>query len=155
MLDALVVLGCRPTPPDGGALGRRARAASAAFARGAARRVLASGGRRWRGRAESEYLAALLMELGVPKAAVECEYWSMSTAENAHFVAGLLLARGEHRVGVVTCAWHLERALACFAATGLSAVGIAAPDTARGLLRRANERVSLPFDRWLTWGRWS
>jgi uncharacterized SAM-binding protein YcdF (DUF218 family) len=78
----------------------------------------------------------------------------MSTAENAHFVADLLLPRGERRVGVVTCAWHLPRATACFVAAGLIATGIAAaPERGPGVVRRFRERLSLPLDRWLTWGK--
>ncbi|HEX9619797.1 MAG TPA: YdcF family protein [Polyangiaceae bacterium] len=153
-LDALVVLGCRPAPSDGGALGRRARAAAAAFERGAAPRIVTSGGRRWSGLAESEHLATLLTEHGVPRAAIECEHWSMSTAENAHFVAEALLSRGERRVGVVTCSWHLQRALACFTRVGFSVQGIPALGPERGPLCRLGERLSLPLDCWLTWGRW-
>jgi uncharacterized SAM-binding protein YcdF (DUF218 family) len=137
---------------------RRALAAARAYHRGAARVVIASGGRRWYGVSEAETLARELVLLSVPTSAVLLELASLSTCENARAVRDLCAPRGLSRVGVVTCDWHLPRALACFRAAGFEATGFAAPSPRPALLRRAQrrvrERVSFVLDRWATWG-WS
>ncbi len=160
MLDALVVLGCRMLP--GGeaspAARRRALAAARAYHAGEARLVVASGGRRWFGSAEALVLARELELLSVPREAVLLELQSLSTCENARHSAGLLRARGLRKVGVVTCDWHLPRALASFRAAELEPVGIPAPSPERPILERSwrklREPVSYLVDRFATWG-WS
>jgi uncharacterized SAM-binding protein YcdF (DUF218 family) len=128
VLDVVVVLGCRVY--EGGqpsaAARRRAREAARTFHRTFAKAVVASGGRRWEGVAEADALALLLVEYGVPKKAIVRELCSLSTIENAAYSAELLQAAELSRVGVVTCDWHLDRALACFEAVGVQARGFPA-----------------------------
>src|SRR5262249_30489336 len=114
--DAIVVLGCRPGESDRSeaALTRRAERAARAFHEHRARAVIASGGRRWRGISEAELLAERLTAFGVPREAVVRELCSLSTLENAWYSAELLRAGSFTRPAVVTCDWHLPRALACF-----------------------------------------
>lgn len=59
-------------------------------------------------------------ELGVRVAL--CEDRSLTTAENARFSAELLRAAGHDKVLLVTHAWHLPRATACFARQGIDTV---------------------------------
>lgn len=158
VLDALVLLGCRilrngePAPAGQ----RRVREAARAFHRGAAPLVIVSGGRRWDGRSEAETLAAELERLGVPRSAILLELRSLSTAENARYVAELLAERSARRVGVVTCDWHAPRAISSFRAAGVSAEAIPAASPREGIggraRRAARERLSSVIDRWATWG---
>jgi uncharacterized SAM-binding protein YcdF (DUF218 family) len=121
-LDAIVVLGCRIEPsgrPCSAAM-RRADRAARAWREGLAPLVVVSGGRRWHGVAEADALTRYLAETcGVPQAAILGEYRSLSTRENAWCVAQLLRRRAAHGVGVVTCDWHIRRALTAFRAAGL------------------------------------
>lgn len=140
--DAIVVLGCRalPTGRPGAALARRAEAAARAYHEGRAPLVVASGGRRWAGHAEARVIARALAEHGVPRSAVREELWSLSTHENA--IASAAVVRGaagreRPRVLVVTCAWHVGRAVSDFEAVGVEAVAVGAPGPAAGLLARA------------------
>ena len=142
--DALVLLGCpvRGTPLSGAALRRVERAASA-YRDGLSPSVVVSGGRSWNGVVEADALAAALAERGVPREALLLERESRTTHENAVKTARLLLAHGKRHVGVVTCDWHLRRALYCFRRAGLDAVGIGAPSPplspSRRLLRTLRE----------------
>lgn len=149
--DALVLLGCRigPGALPGGAAARRARAAARAWHERVAPIVIVSGGRRWAGVAESEALAAELERLGVAPAALVTELCSLSTHENARYSAEILQRRGARRAAIVTCDWHLPRALACFRALGVEAVGIAAPSPPTTLAVRARRAVSEWLGRWL------
>ena len=157
-LPSLVLLGCRlgrrgtlSRPAE-----RRAARAAEAFRTGLSPHVLACGGKAWFGVREADALAAFLVEAGVPEAAVERELWSRSTRENAHFAAKLLLPRGLRRVGLVTCDWHMARALRCFEAAGFEplAVPAFAPGLRgfRAVLQVARERVSFAVDSALTHG---
>jgi len=143
--DALVLLGCpvRGTPLSGAALRRVERAASA-YHDGLSSSVVVSGGRRWNGVVEADALGAALAERGVPRAALLLERESRTTHENAVRTARLLLAQGKRHVGVVTCDWHLGRALYCFSRAGLEPVGIGAVSPPippfRALLRALRER---------------
>lgn len=153
-MDALVVLGCRVVTRGArgleGAAGRRARAAADAFHDGLAPLVVASGGRVWDGLLEADALAAALEDAGVPAAAIVRERCSFSTLENARFTARLLTRRGARSVGVVTCAWHLPRALRAFRAQGVACDGVPAhvPDDA-GRARRAYWGVREAIASWL------
>jgi cyclophilin family peptidyl-prolyl cis-trans isomerase/uncharacterized SAM-binding protein YcdF (DUF218 family) len=130
---ALVVLGCRVSL-DGegrlqGALLRRVEAAAMEYARrgeGVAV-VVASGGRRWSGVVEADAMARELARLGVPPEVIVRERCSLSTRDNARFATAALERRGITRATVVTCAWHLPRAVALFARHGVEADGVAAP----------------------------
>jgi cyclophilin family peptidyl-prolyl cis-trans isomerase len=99
---------------------------------------------------EADAMAAALQRAGVPPECIVKERLSLSTRENARFAAAALAKRGVGRVAVavVTCAWHLPRALVLFRKQGLSVEGIGAADAPAPVRRRAwrwgRERV-------LTW----
>lgn len=152
-LDALVVLGCRVR--SGGALSpaaaRRVRRAAELFHAGVAARVVASGGKLWDGVPEAECFARELERLGVPRSAVLCELWSESTIENARYVAKLTRRSALTRLGVVTCDWHMARALIAFRRHDLEVTPFPAPAPGRSWMLRAlragSERVHRAFDR--------
>jgi uncharacterized SAM-binding protein YcdF (DUF218 family) len=160
-LDAIVVLGCR-VRPDGrliGASARRAAAAAAAWHATTAPLVIASGGKRWGEALEAEALAQELAVLGVDPAAIALESRSRNTLENARCCARILRARGARAVALVTCGWHMPRALFCFRALGIDPVPlpVSSPPAAPSLrIRRAIgeraslwlSRVALVGDRW-------
>ncbi len=159
-LDALVLLGCqiepggRPSPAGR----RRARTLADAFFEGRAPRSVVAGGRRWHGVAEAESLMRELEMLGVPEDTLLPELRSLSTCENARNTREVLAPFRARRVGVVTCDWHMPRALASFRAAGFEAFAIPARSPARSALvrtrRAVRERISFPLDRFATWG-WS
>jgi len=107
--------------------------------------VVASGGRRWHGVVEADAMRSELVRAGVPAEAIVRERCSLSTRENARFSAALLGRRGIQRVTVVTCDWHLPRALAAFRRAGLEVEGFAAPSVTvpwrRRVVRWGRERV--------------
>jgi uncharacterized SAM-binding protein YcdF (DUF218 family) len=98
-----------------------ATGASAFFA-GVAPRIVVSGGRRWGAQVEARTLRAALVRAGVPEAAVIEELCSLSTHENAVCSAALLGRLGARRAAVVTCPWHMARALQCFRGAGVDAI---------------------------------
>ena len=130
--DAIVVLGCRVPQEAEGALRRRANTAARVFHDSGARCVIASGGRRWHGVPEASALRDLLVESGVPAARVVRELWSLSTIENACYTTELLRAASLRRIALVTCDWHMRRALACFAACGVEPSPVASPSPPEG-----------------------
>ncbi|HEX5101798.1 MAG TPA: YdcF family protein [Polyangiaceae bacterium] len=135
-LDALVLLGCRVREPLVGAPLRRVERAASAHREGMAPLVVVSGGRSWNGVVEADVLGGALIERGVPAESLVYERRSRTTHENAVRTAELLLARGAKRVGVVTCDWHLPRALYCFRRAGFEAIGIEARSPPLPLPRR-------------------
>ncbi len=157
-LGALVVLGCRVAAdgnPGPAALRRLLRAAAAYDEHPLP--VLLSGGRAWAGTVEAvAFRAWLVARGGVPVAATWVECCSLSTAENARFSASILAELGVRRVGVVTCDWHLARALRAFARAGVEASPLPAAsprtDFPRRWARALRERAAGPLDTWCTWG---
>jgi uncharacterized SAM-binding protein YcdF (DUF218 family) len=137
--DAIVVLGCRIAPSgrlapaeggtlapaEGSTLGapaaRRAATGASAFFAGIASRIVVSGGRRWGSQSEARALRRALLLAGVPAAAVVEELCSLSTYENAVFSAAVMARMGARRAAVVTCPWHMARALGSFRAAGVDA----------------------------------
>lgn len=150
--DALVLLGCRVTSGElPGPARRRVEAAVAAFAAGLAPRVAVTGGKRWGATIEAEELARALRAAGVPSDAILCERAATNTFENARFTAKLLAPLGLTRVGLVTCDWHLPRALWNFRRAGLTADPLPAPSPEVALgeraLRTLGERAAFLHDR--------
>ena len=151
--DALVVLGCRIAPsgrPSPAAL-RRATAAAAAYRDGVARTIVVSGGRRWGAQIEARALRARICAEGVPPSAVVEELCSLSTYENALFSAAILRRLGATTAAIVTCPWHMARALTNFRAAGVCVIPVPAgpPPTSirRRLYLQAHEMVCTWLDR--------
>lgn len=156
VLRAVVVLGCRVVL-DGegrlvGALGRRVATAAALYGRRADEDtvVVASGGRSWAGLVEADAMARELTRLGVPERAVVRERCSLSTVDNARFGVAALARRGIDAGAVVTCAWHLPRAVVLFEGQGLRVEGVAA---AAGEARLASRIWRWGRERVLTWAQ--
>jgi len=155
---SLVLLGCRVLGPAALSAPARRRALRAAEAlnSGQTRHILACGGKAWDGVRESDALCAFLLECGVPEAALERESSSHSTRQNAHYAAELLLPRGVRSVWLVTCDWHMPRAVRCFEGAGFQAQPLPAlsPPIALGatFVRGARERVCLTLDALATRG---
>ena len=149
--DAIVVLGCRiapsgrPAPPAA----RRAATAASAFLAGVAPIVVVSGGRRWGPNIEARAMGGALLRAGVPADALVEELCSLSTFENAIFSAAVLRCLGARRAAIVTCPWHMPRALANFREAGVDALPFptAAVETPLGhrIYLEAHEHVC----RWL------
>lgn len=151
--DAIVVLGCR-VGGDGAlspAAARRVKGAATLFEAGSAPIVVPSGGKRWAGAVEALAFAARLEAWGVPRDAVYPELSSLTTTENALYAAALVsrLVGTRPRLIVVTCSWHLPRALESFRRFGLHAEGFGV-DPPAGLaaawLRSARELASRGLD---------
>ena len=146
------MLGCRVGP---GVLSppaaRRAAGAAEAYRAGLASRIVVSGGQSWQGAREADVFAEELVRRGVPEAALLLERASRTTRENARFSERLLRPLGARRVGIVTCDWHLRRALFCFRRVGLTAEGVPVPSPAlpfaRRTLRQLREEGSWLLDR--------
>lgn len=153
VFDAIVVLGCRVAVDLGGRLragplARRVDAAALAFARRArpGTLVVVSGGRHWDGLVEADVMARELVWRGVPHGAITRERCSLSTRDNAHMTAQVLARRGLASAAVVTCHWHLPRALALFRAQGCEVQGwpayeLVAPRAADRIWRTGREQV--------------
>lgn len=157
-LQGLVVLGCR-VGPDGtpSPAAQRRLACAAASWREWRVPLLLSGGRRWHGRAEAVAFRDWLTAHGeVPEQALALECRSLTTAENARCSATHLQRRGIGRIGLISCDWHLPRALRAFSRAGLDAVPIPVPSPvvapSRRLWRALRERGAEPLDAWCTWG---
>ncbi len=136
--DAIVVLGCRSDAgARAGALARRAHRAAEAWRRGLAPELIVCGGRRWAGDSEAAVLARALIEAGVPPSRIHAEHCSLTTYENVWYSAELLQRLGAKRLFIVTCDFHIPRALRLFGHAGFDCVGLAARTPAqRSHLRR-------------------
>lgn len=153
---SLVLLGCRVLGADrlSAPAARRAERALAEYRDGRARSILACGGKAWNGVREADALSAYLQARGVPESVVERELSSRSTRQNAHYAAALLLPRGIRRIGLVTCDFHMDRALHCFHGAGFDVEALPAPSPALAYgtttVREARERVCFAIDRLIT-----
>lgn len=123
------------------ALARRAAWAHAALRCGLGSAVVTSGGRRWGEHVEADVLARALRRWGIPESRIFPELSSLTTAENAIFTAALLARLGAERAIVVTCAWHMPRALACFRAAGVRSAPLPAPAPPASLLTSARRTI--------------
>ena len=127
-VDAIVLLGCRVGP--GGWLSDAARRRSATAARawheGVAPCIVASGGKTWQGAVEAEVLASELVARGVDPDAIVRETCSTSTLTNAWYSSHVLATLGAERAAIVTCDWHMPRAIASFERVGAPVVPLPA-----------------------------
>jgi uncharacterized SAM-binding protein YcdF (DUF218 family) len=149
-LHALVVLGCRTGPGVElpAAVGRRVAHAAAVATSLDVPLVVASGGRLWHGVPEAEAMRAGLITRGVPPERIRCELRSLTTVGNARHTAPLLRELGATRVGLVTCDWHMNRALRCFRAAGVEAEPFPAQSPPRSATYRC-VRAARERGRWL------
>lgn len=137
---AIIVLGARLFP-DGrtsGAVRRRIECAAKAFHDGMAPIVLCTGGYSWNGHVEALRMREELLKLRVNADAILVELVSTCTAQNAFFSTKMLRQRGIRTARVVTCPWHMRRALADFRLCGLEVTALpaeAAPMTLSQRLR--------------------
>jgi uncharacterized SAM-binding protein YcdF (DUF218 family) len=94
-----------------------------------------------------------LVARGVPPARVLCELKSLSTFGNARHSAPLLRRIGVARVGLVTCDWHMARALRCFRAVGIEAEAFPAPSPPQSPLTRGVRGLRERVRWWVSRGR--
>lgn len=149
--DALVVLGCRvrsgrPTPTAQ----RRVERAARAYWEEGAEVVITAGGKSWDGFRECDVFAAALQERGVPSAALRRERDSLTTRGNAEGVRRLLGHDWVKKLGLVTCDWHMPRALWLFRRAGFDPIPVPAT-TPPGpwyavAIRSLRERGSMVID---------
>jgi uncharacterized SAM-binding protein YcdF (DUF218 family) len=126
----IVVLGCRPHwSGDGrlaGALGRRVQVSCDYLGRDEGR-IVVSGGRTWGGVVEADAMHHELALRGVPPRWIVRERCSLTTYDNARLAGRLLRRLGAKRVTLVTCEWHLPRAVLFFSREGLGIDGLPVP----------------------------
>ena len=145
----LVVMGCRVSPERlSSAAARRCQRAANAWFEGGFDRVIVSGGKRWGHVTEAEQMAARLFELGVPATVIVQEQLSLNTYENAYFSARILKHFSASSVSVVSCAFHLPRALREFQRQGWTVSGLAAAPA-------LGSYASPPRRAWWERGAWS
>jgi cyclophilin family peptidyl-prolyl cis-trans isomerase/uncharacterized SAM-binding protein YcdF (DUF218 family) len=149
--DVLIVLGCRvPNGELSHAALRRVERAAQAYRDEGATLVIACGGKSWDYFKECEVFARELTARGVAVEHVVQERESLTTLGNARGVARLLHGKPVGRLGLVTCDWHMPRALRLFQHWGLVAIPVPAPSPARPLhiavTRSLRERIGLMLD---------
>ncbi len=93
----------------------------------------------------TDMMREVLEAEGVPAEKIRVESRSRSTYENAVFTVAILRPLGVHRIGLVTEAYHMRRAEACFRKQGLEVV--AAPCAYRTLEFRDAKAWLLPDSR--------
>jgi uncharacterized SAM-binding protein YcdF (DUF218 family) len=98
-------------------------------------------------------MAEALVALGVDSTRIELELCSLTTRENAYYCHRLMqdsasAGRAPQSVVLVTCDWHLPRALGHFRRAGLLCRPYPAPAPRRGLwpLRWAREYARTALD---------
>jgi uncharacterized SAM-binding protein YcdF (DUF218 family) len=131
-LDAVLLLGggTAVRPDDGPQLGQsgdRVRVAARLWKRGQTRLLLTSGTsvaglQQAEGRDLAQETRQLWLELGVAEDAIVMVPGPRNTREEITALKGLVAERGWRRVGLVTSAWHLPRALALAQAAELELV---------------------------------
>ena len=147
------MLGCRVELSGAlsATLRRRADWAFVAARAGLAPVVIASGGRRWGEHVEADVVTRYLLGRGLSAAADYPELCSLTTSENALFSARLLRRLGARRALIVTCNWHMPRALLCFRSLGIDALPLSVPTPPATLFatiyRRGHEVVASRIDR--------
>jgi uncharacterized SAM-binding protein YcdF (DUF218 family) len=153
--DAIVVLGCRVESNGelSHAASRRARGALRLYEVGEAPRIVPSGGKRWGDSVEALAFGAQLTAWGVPSEALYPELSSLTTTENAAYSVALVarVVGRRPRLTVVTCTWHLARALESFRRFDADVDGFGVdppnPNGVAGWIRRAREAASRRLDK--------
>ncbi len=84
--------------------------------------VIVCGGRQGEKFSEAEAMASFLHKLGVPEKMIILESHSSNTWENAVNAASIMKTKGWRRVLLVTSAYHMKRAVACFERVGTEVV---------------------------------
>ncbi len=131
--DGIVVLGggTRPKIPprpwyEVNDAGSRILYGARLWKQGKAPLLIVSGGRaEWLGEGgnpEAEDMAAIALEMGVPKEAIVQEGKSLNTYENARYVKEILQKRKLKKILLVTSAWHMPRSVAIFKQLGIDVV---------------------------------
>ncbi len=121
--QAVVILGCRVRAGvPGPALERRLREAATLYERDLELPLVMSGGRKWEGKTESAAMAAWWRERRGAREIIYEENSSLTTRQNAHYVARLSKAHGWQRILLVTCDFHTKRAVQLFTAEGMSVI---------------------------------
>lgn len=135
MDQVLVVLGCRVR--DGrpsGVLERRLKHASSVASGQSQLVVIMSGGKIWQGVSESEAMAKWWLN-HAPATQLIQEDQSLTTAENAKYVAQLCRERSIEEILLVTCDFHMPRARRLFERHNLRVVPKPSPSPKNGWLR--------------------
>ena len=154
--DAIVLLGLKlragGEPEE--ELVLRAKRAAECYFEGIAPRILACGGDTGEGVAEASVMRRLLLEAGVPEAAVTCEDRSRVTCENMKN-AFELLEKDRRRVFLVTSDYHLPRARLVARREGAKRVSGSAVKTPGGREKRRKIRFEwlAAADYLFGWGR--
>ncbi len=149
--DAIVVLGCGVGPAGRLVAGsrRRVQRAAAAWGERVADHIVVSGGRRWNGACEADAFARGLEARGVPRKSIVFECCSLSTYDNAIYTARIARRRRWRRLAIVTCEWHVPRAMACFHALGVDAFALPAPAPSSSWAHRSFKRFRERASWWL------
>ena len=135
-LEAIVVLGCRVLPQAlSPAAGRRIERAVRAWQENKPAQILVSGGRRWRGVTEADAFANALTARGIPASFIAREVQSLTTRENAQYSALWLRQQQISAFGLVTCDWHMPRALALFRRLGFAPLALRAISPKQSFVR--------------------
>lgn len=155
-LKTAIVLGARVyadgTPSD--ALIDRVHVGVALLAQKRVERLLLTGGSPDTRPTEAELMAKLARSLGAPASALVLETRSRSTFDNARFSVALL-EPSEREVVLVTCDFHVARALAQFRAHRLTVWPAPSPralDTSTRLMVTFKEVIGLLRRPWLLRG---
>lgn len=139
--QAVVVLGCRvQSGVPGPALQRRLIEAVKLYEQNLGLPVVMSGGRKWEEKTESEAMAAWWREHRGTREDLYEENESLTTRQNAHYVARMSRTHDWKRILLVTCDFHMARASQLFEAEGISVIAQPARHE-RGRLQRL--RLSL------------
>ena len=118
-----------------GALKRRLDEARVQFAQHPECLIVVSGGKLWHGQSEAQAMAAYLVAHGIPKGQVLTECMSQTTWENAKQVARLLRSKGIQDIRLVTCDFHMPRAVRFFRQNELRVTPAPAPSSQSRLKR--------------------
>jgi uncharacterized SAM-binding protein YcdF (DUF218 family) len=152
--DVIVVLGapCLHGKP-GRFASERARRAAELWRRGAAPRILVTGGP-VHDLPEADAIADYLVALGVPETAIKRELKARNTRENALLSAKLALPEGWRKALLVTQRFHSRRAAREFARAGFDAeVAVAEPPADAEMQRRPFKGVYFAVREYLAWAR--